>query len=367
MRTSEEMLFALLRASLHKKDIETSFFVNATEIDWDVCFRLAQKQGVMALAWDGIVKLPTQLQPHQDLKIRWGVKVELCERKYKRYCKVANDITQLYKKHDIATLHLKGVGLSALYPVPSHREGGDIDIYTYSANKNRMTDAEANRMADILMQEKGIKVSTNHTPKHSNFHYKEIPVENHKSFLNVTQYKVAVQGNKILNKCLNPQATELLNGEYTIHTPSSDFNTLFLAFHAAQHYGSGLALHHLCDWAILISRYGLQIPEGFKDKRFFRAVSAFTILCNRHLGTSIKVNEDKWLADEMLKEILFPKFSAEIPVKSKSGILVYKTRRLLHHHRLKSHIFKVSLAKRIWNSFVCHIRNPKTIFQTKVK
>ena len=31
--------------------------------------------------------------------------------------------------------------------------------------------------------------------------------------------------------------------------------------HLAQHYARGLALHHLCDWACLLNRYGLHIPE----------------------------------------------------------------------------------------------------------
>ena len=167
MRKSEEMLFALLRASLHEQETETSFFEDATDADWNECFLLAKKQGVMALTWDGILRLPIQLHPNMELKLQWGIKVEHIERKYQRYCKVAHEITQLYKQHDIATLHLKGVGLSTLYPVPSHREGGDIDIYTYSASKH-ISDNEANALADTLMQQQGIEVE-HHSYKHSNF------------------------------------------------------------------------------------------------------------------------------------------------------------------------------------------------------
>ena len=67
MRKPEEMLFALLRASLHEKNTDTLFFVGATETDWNECFLLAKKQGVMALAWDGVLRLPVPLHPDMEL------------------------------------------------------------------------------------------------------------------------------------------------------------------------------------------------------------------------------------------------------------------------------------------------------------
>ena len=61
MSNAEHMLFALLRASLHEKETETSYFEGVSEKDWGQCFQLAQSQGVMALAWDGILRLPPHL------------------------------------------------------------------------------------------------------------------------------------------------------------------------------------------------------------------------------------------------------------------------------------------------------------------
>ena len=358
MRKSEEMLFALLRASLHEQETETNFFVNTTETDWDECFKLAKKQGVMALAWDGVLRLPTPLHPDMELKLQWGIKVERIERKYQRYCKVAHEITLLYKQHDIATLHLKGVGLSTLYPVPSHREGGDIDIYTYSASKN-LSDQEANALADTLIQQQGIEVE-HHSYKHSNFFYKGIPVENHKIFLNVKDIKEAIQANEILFRELNPHCVELPAGKVQI--PSPAFNTLFIAFHAMQHYGSGIALHHLCDWAVILKQYGLVIPKEMERLRFYQGIKALIRLCNDYLGTNVPVEGGEALANEMMQEILHPKYNAVVPTKRKVGIILYKTRRLLHTHKLKSRVFDISLSRRIWSSIVIHIRKPQTIF-----
>lgn len=84
---------------------------------------------------------------------------------------------------------LKGVGLSTLYPIPSHREGGDIDIYTFSGSES-ISDSEANQLADSLIEQQGQKIDVDKTPKHSVFYFNGILVENHKTFTNVHSYAI---------------------------------------------------------------------------------------------------------------------------------------------------------------------------------
>lgn len=360
LNTPERMLFALLRASLLERDAETDFFQHAAQEDWRQCYRLAAAQGVMALAWDGVLKLPATLQPPRPVKLSWAAGVEAYERKYLLYCSTVTEISEFYARHNIATLQLKGVGFSSLYPVPSHREGGDIDIFTYSACREKLSDAEANRLADTLMQRQGIEVDTEHSPKHSMFYYKGIPVENHKTFLNVETYALAAVVERLLKEHMNPSLTPLAAGQ--VHTPSPMFNTLFIAFHAAQHYGSGLALHHLCDWAMILRRYGLQLPEEIKGTSFAEGIGALTRLCNRYLGLSVASEGQEDLAEEMLQEMLHPRYPATLPDRGKWGILLYKAKRLIYNHRLKSRILPVSFARHIGQSVVSHLRHPETIF-----
>lgn len=365
---SEQMLFALLRAALHQADAEQAYFADASEDDWKQCYRLAARQGVMALAWDGIRTLPPERSLPRALKLTWGMAVQDYERKYERYCRTVEELSDFYRQRGIVTVQLKGVGLSSYYPVPAHREGGDIDIFTFSADKGKLTDAEANRLADELMRRQGIEVDM-HSPKHSNFYYKGIPVENHKTFLNVERYRVAKQVEGLLKKEMLPQPTLLLGGACKVLTPPPAFNTLFLAFHASQHYGSGLALHHLCDWAMLLKRHGLVLPDELTDRHFLEAIAAFTLLCNEYLGTQVEVTGGEGLACEMLEEIFHPAFPHKggVPVKGKWNILKYKTRRFLYHSRTANRILYLPLWKRIWTSVVAHVRRPETIFQTEPK
>lgn len=274
------MLFALLRSALNStKPVSEILFTDISPALWQACYKLACTQGVMALAWDGIQTLPACLQPPKALKLNWAMAVENYEKRYRRYCHTIAELSAFYKTHGITTVQLKGVGLSTYYPIPSHREGGDIDIFTYSADHSRKSDAEANRLADRLMEEKGIEVDFEHSEKHSMFYYKGIPIENHKTFINSETYRIAVKMDKLLQKLLQPVSAEL-DGKCSILIPSSTFNTVFLAFHAAQHYARGLALHHLCDWACLLNRYGLHIPEEVTDIRFRNMMLAMTRLCN---------------------------------------------------------------------------------------
>lgn len=354
-----KMLFALLRASLHQQNAELQYFENTTQNNWEECYRIAVKQGVMAIAWDGVLALPNTLQPPLKIKLIWAMAVERYEEKYMRYCKTVDELSTFYAKHSICTIQLKGVGLSTLYPVPSHREGGDIDIYTCSADKSRLSDAEANQLADTLMKQQGIDVEYIFY-KHSHFNYKGIPIENHKFFVNVKGIKEARKANKILHRELKPITVELAEGRIAV--PSPAFNTLFIAFHTLQHYGSGISLHHLCDWAMILKHYGLNMPEEMKSKKFMRGVCAMTQLCNRYLGTSIAVKDNEKVVDEMLIEIFDSPYKTVEPVKSKLGIIIYKTKRLLYRHHLKSSVFDVSLVKCIWDSIVFHIKRPHTIF-----
>ena len=360
------MLFALLKSSLQGEAAEHKKFANATEADWKECYEQASKQGVLALAWEGVESLPHQLQPPKQLKFRWAMTVEKYEAKHRRYCQTVKELQSFYKEHGIVAVQMKGVGFSQGYNKPHHREGGDIDIYTYSADESRMSHKEANELADKLMEQMGNPVDM-HAYKHSNFIFKGIPVENHKCFLNVMiNPKFLGALDEHLHKVLNPRFVDLNGGEYKILVPSPEFNTLFISCHAFQHYGSGIALHHLYDWATILMNHGLHLPDNLKNINFLRGIAAMTHLCNLHLGTSIDLSGFpagyEEMADEMLKEMLYPIYTKVVPYTNKAQIFAYKTRKVLRSAKLASDVFGVSVVGRLYESFVHHIKNPSGIF-----
>ena len=366
LNKSIDMLFSLLKVSLQGGVVDETLFAGATEEEWALCRDTAAKQGVLALAWEGIQALPAELLPPKRLKLKWAMTVENYEAKHRRYCSAVQELQQFYKEHRIAAVQIKGVGFSANYNVPHHREGGDIDIYTYSADTSKMSHKEANDLSNKLIEQMGIEVDK-HSYKHSNFTYKGIPVENHRYFLNIMiNPKFLGRLNAQLQKDLQPTEVKLHNGDYKILVPSPQFNTLFISCHAFQHYGSGIALHHLYDWAAIIKNNGLHLPDSLDNTNFLRGVAALTHLCNLHLGTSIILEGYpqgyKEMADEMLREMLYPIYTKVAPYTNKVMIFAYKIRKVLRSARLASDVFGVSAIGRLYDSFIHHIKNPSLIF-----
>ena len=342
LKRSEEMLMALLRAALHQREVEMSYFNQAIAEDWQQCFREAVRQGVSALAWEGVERLPMEYAPPLDVKLSWALKEKKQQGKYQKHCRVLNELTQMYAQHGIATMVLKGVGLSRLYPVPSHREGGDIDIYTYSADKSRMTDEEANRLADELMREMGAVVEDTLFRKHSEFVFQGVTFENHCLFLHVKECRSIAKAELWLEEHRASQKVKLLDGESQVEVPTVNFDTVFVALHAAQHYGYGLSLKHLCDWTLLAQQGGVELPKELDDKYLKRAVASLTLLCNRYLGLEITTEGGEEMANEMMREILHPRYFRKTPPRNPVKAYWWGIKERWYIFRLRHHLLGVS-------------------------
>lgn len=359
----ERMLLALLRAALTRAVPDEDLFRAISSAQWAACRRLAVEQGVMALAWEGVQRLPAVLQPPKALKLAWALAVERQEQRYATYVRTAVDLSRFYAERGITTVLLKGVGLSVCYPVPCHREGGDIDIFTCSADPARMEDKAANHRADRLMEELGIDVEYGLSAKHSLFYYRGIPVENHKTFLDVDRYAPAAGMERRLRQCLSPVQVTMEGGAGCLLVPSPAFNTWFLAFHAAQHFARGMVLRHLCDWACLLSQGGGQWPAEAADRCLHEWMQAMTQVCHHCLGTAVCVEGGEALGSLLLEEVLHPRYAMEVPVEGRWAILTYKTRRFLYRWRMSRRVLRASLLHEVALSVRNHVRHPGWIFR----
>jgi hypothetical protein len=351
----ERLLMTLLESSLKGKAPELAF-KHISDKDWKECAQLAKRQGVLALAWDGVQKLPQELQPYKGLRISWALAVEDYENTYRRYCRAVDELSSFYKEHGVALVQLKGVGLSTYYPVPEHREGGDIDIYAFSADRNRLTDSQANVLADSLMEAKGIEVDHSHA-KHSHFIYDGIPVENHVTFIDADRCPLTEEVEALLHRHLDPQEVELPSGE-RINIPSDRFNLMFVGYHAISHYGSGLCLHHLFDWASLLVRCGYDLPESIKEPHFMKGLDAMTGLCNEFLGTDVPVKANKKIMSDMLEDILHPLDYRYLPDTGTWDVLKYKMRRFRHSIRSQHRFLHTPILKneKLWTKVIRSIQ-----------
>ena len=161
--------------------------------------------------------------------------------------RILGEFSNRLSKHGIETIQLKGIGLSMDYPVPTHRFGGDIDIFTRLKGTTTQDHSNSSQFVDDMIVADGIKVDDYNLPKykHSEFMQDGVRMENHRFFVNKDRLIEAKQIDEYLHKHINPVKRILPNGT-PILVPSGEFNTVFLAQHAFQHFAfGGIDLHNL--------------------------------------------------------------------------------------------------------------------------
>jgi hypothetical protein len=330
----QKRLLILLQNSLWGKVVDTSLFGEVSHGEWAEIMELAAIQGVFGLAYDGLSGLPEEYRPQRELLIQWALGVKKIEIRHNLQLNALQSLVDLYEKNGIRCLLLKGIGISQLYPIPEHRECGDIDLYLFGDYDK----------GNHLMEEKGIKVDKQ-GDKHSKFEFEQIPVENHLSFLQIEGHQTNRELELILLQKLS-QEDPGFSEELKVYLPPLSFNLLFLHNHAVTHFlGSGIVLRHLCDWALLLNQ--CMRSDDYSDfnetvKRFdlqhyadvfsFIAVEYLGLPCNEQFTA----NQDPPFTQKVLTDIFkqgkvypFPPRRNMIEVikgKSKGAIFLFKNR-----------------------------------------
>jgi hypothetical protein len=161
-------------------------------------------------------------------------------------------------------------------------------------------------------------------------------------FLHEAECLMIVQAEQWLQQHIETTRVELMDGSCRIEVPSVAFDRVFVALHAAQHYGMGLCLKHLCDWTLLVQQGGGKLPQEPDDTYFKRAVAVLTLLCNWYLGLDVPVEGDEKLADEMMREILCPPYFQKISTDGPVKAYWLQLKNRVHIFRLKHRLLGVS-------------------------
>ena len=124
----ENAFFSLLRAGLWTNYTPDCSLFNS-DTNWEILFDIANRQAVLGVVWDGIAKLPIDLQPPRKIKYNWYSFVLKIEQTNQQINEAVVELMELYRKHGLNPILLKGAGVASLYPNPLHRGCGDIDIF----------------------------------------------------------------------------------------------------------------------------------------------------------------------------------------------------------------------------------------------
>lgn len=344
---------------------------NLSQIDpetWSLIYKLACRQGVQAIAWDGLqhflhseqTTAEPSIQMSRELKLCWALSCESIERKYAHQREVIAILLEFYKRQDIRTMLLKGYGLSLLYPLPSHRPCGDIDIYLYG---------EQRRADELIASAKGITVRTD-KHHHTVFYIDGVMVENHYDFINNESHfsnrKIEAQLHQMLN-----QASESIDVDGQIaFLPPPQLNALFLLRHSAMHFAAiNISLRHLIDWSLFVQHYGRQVDWGKIESiarkqrmdKFLHCLNAIAI-DQFGLDASIlpKFERDKDLEARVLDEILSPGFDSREPEhKRLVAWTIYRTRRWWANRWKHQMVYREGLLMSFLIQLRCHLIKPR--------
>lgn len=370
-----KMLLSLLKCGLNDDTkANAELFKGRTDEDWVRMYNLGHDNAVTPMLLEGLEKSPEINAPEEVIEAMQETDM-YAKRYHMKQERVLGEVMDISAKKGIDVVPIKGIGFSLNYPNPQRRFGGDIDVFTFkhgtdfSEPENNMTN-----VFDEIFEKQGIDIKKTN-PKHSEFEYHGMPIENHRTFVDVKNRYLrvpdALKINNYLLEHLKPTEQTLPMGT-KILTPSKEFNTVFLAYHSMTHFiGSGINFHHLADWAVHIKKNGLKVPEETKGTSVERFMYAMTNLSNKYLGTKVKAPEDKKLENAIFNKMLDPlnqygENSVKQPTsKNPLAIIKYKFEKL--NAKCKdAQMFpefyskqERSLPRRILKSIKLHILNPE--------
>lgn len=283
-------------------------------VDWSAIEDLAMRQGLSAIALDGIEQLPVEIRPSQELLLEWiGEVLQAYEYTYDSYCSTIAEMAVFFNSHGLKMMILKGYACGLDWPKPNHRPCGDIDIWQFGEYKK----------ADALLEsEKGIKIDNSHH-HHTVYYWGDYMVENHYDFINVHHHKSNAKFEKIFKDlgADDIHYTEV-NGE-KVYLPSPNLHALFLLRHATIEFAAtGISLRQLLDWAFFVRNHSKEVDWNFvlsvlDEFGMMPAFNIFNAICVEDLGFSSSlfptIQFNPSLKDRVLKEILDPAIPNEKP------------------------------------------------------
>lgn len=261
------LFLELIRSAIWSNKAEESLFTDVDETIWKEVASYAESQSVSALLYDGIMTLPKSVWPDKRIVYKLFMQTQFIEKRNRNFNEELKNIANEYKKIDSPFVLLKGQGNGALYPIPVHRNPGDIDLYLYRKEDYQ----KANKWAEsngYEMEDENIH--------HQGYNYHDIHIENHKNicFFGIKKYDKLFDEN-IQEIIRNDQFEEIeLNG-LIVKTLPIELNAFYIFYHIFHHFiHLGIGVRQLCDWALFMKTHS----ENINKNSFKELVDSFDLL-----------------------------------------------------------------------------------------
>ena len=241
----------------------------ATRINWTELLRFAKKQSIVGVCWQGVRRMSEleENRPSEDDVMDWMVEVSKIAKRNRKVNAVAVKVIKGFQQQGFAAFVLKGQGNALLYPDPSSRTPGDIDVYAHPLQQgDRWRNDEAAIRKTITFCKKLDKSAR------AVYHHIDIPVVD-KVPVEV-HYRATWLNSPVNNRRLQNLLSTLLSredgtkrvalpegaGEITI--PGFSFNVVFQLSHILNHLlHEGIGLRQLVDYYYLLRSHACSTED----------------------------------------------------------------------------------------------------------
>ena len=245
----EAGLFRFLRFSLGLEgEVKGLLDGRKGSFDWDACYQFAKRQTLVGVLFDGIQRLPKELAPARPLLLRWLSDSESIRRRNMRMDRASAYIYNKVCAAGFRCCILKGQGNALLYPHPSSRIPGDVDVWVM-ANREELrhialslTEGDGSSLLESLnhigLTVHGVSVELHSTPALLN------------SPLHNSRLQRWLKRNADL-QCSNRIALPNNAGEVAV--PTLSFNIIYQLCHLFHHcFYEGVGLRQIVDYYFVL-------------------------------------------------------------------------------------------------------------------
>ena len=233
-----QIFFDFLRFSIGpKSEIPSSL----KEADWKALYRIAKKQCLVGILFDGIKKLPVEhVGMKKELLLQWMAESQMLEKANVQLNEAAIQVSGWFRKKGFRTCILKGQGNALMYPNPYSRTPSDIDIWVEGEDKR------------VISFVRSISPHEKACYHHIEFpSYKGVEVEVHyrPSFLLCFWHNRRLQ--KYYERVKEEQFSHrvMLGEQGEVAIPTAEFNIIFQLTHIYDHLmNEGIGLRQLVDY-----------------------------------------------------------------------------------------------------------------------
>ncbi len=218
--------------------------------DWAAFYRFANEQTLAGIVFDGVQRLPKGVAPPLPLLMKWFGVSETIKKRNHILDKASAYVYRKVTEAGFACCILKGQGNAVLYPNPTARTSGDVDVWV------KATRAETRTLATTLSAFNGSvgEESINHIELTVN----GVAVELHTTPAIMSSPLHNRRLQRWLQAHVHGQCANLVDlptlGTGRIAVPTAAFNAVYQLFHLYHHYFfEGVGLRQVVDYYFVLS------------------------------------------------------------------------------------------------------------------